>query len=103
MFRAVNLTKFRNISVAAISGAALVASNISATDCSGEDHIPSLDYGWSHHGALSSFDHASIRRGFQVYRQVCASCHSINKIAFRNLVGELVDFTILLLLYYIRS
>lgn len=59
--------------------------------CSGEDHIPSLDYKWSHHGALSSFDYASIRRGFQVYRQVCASCHSIDKIAFRNLVGVTHD------------
>ena len=27
----------------------------------------------------------------QVYRQVCASCHSINKIAFRNLVGVTHD------------
>ena len=57
----------------------------------GEDHIPSLDYGWSHHGALASFDYASIRRGFQVYRQVCASCHSLNKISFRNLVGVTHD------------
>ena len=57
------------------------------TKCSGEDHIPSLDYGWSHHGALASFDYGSIRRGFQVYRQVCASCHSIDKISFRSLVG----------------
>lgn len=57
------------------------------SQCSGEDHIPSLDYGWSHHGAMASYDYASIRRGFQVYRQVCASCHSIEKVAFRSLVG----------------
>lgn len=60
-------------------------------ECSGEDHIPALDYGWPHHGALASFDYASIRRGFQVYRQVCASCHSINQIAFRSLVGVTHD------------
>jgi len=52
-----------------------------------DDHVPTLDYGWSHHGALKSFDYASIRRGFQVYRQVCASCHSVKEISFRNLVG----------------
>jgi len=57
------------------------------SECSGEDHIPSLDYGWSHHGAMNSYDCASIRRGFQVYRQVCASCHSLEKVAFRHLVG----------------
>ncbi len=25
---------------------------------SGEDHIPALDYGWPHHGALSAYDTA---------------------------------------------
>lgn len=29
----------------------------------------------------------SVRRGFQVYKQVCASCHSMDYLAFRNLVG----------------
>ncbi|CAM9348717.1 unnamed protein product, partial [Heterosigma akashiwo] len=52
-----------------------------------EDHIPSLDYGWSHHGVMAAYDTASIRRGFQVYRQVCASCHSVSRVNFRNLVG----------------
>ncbi|KAK6153690.1 hypothetical protein DH2020_013329 [Rehmannia glutinosa] len=32
-------------------------------------------YPWPHKGILSSYDHASIRRGHQVYQQVCASCH----------------------------
>ena len=27
-------------------------------------------------------------RGFQVYQQVCSACHSIEQIAFRNLIGE---------------
>lgn len=30
---------------------------------------------------------ASIRRGFQVYQQVCAACHSMNLVHFRDLVG----------------
>lgn len=30
---------------------------------------------------------ASIRRGFQVYREVCSACHSLDRIAWRNLVG----------------
>lgn len=29
----------------------------------------------------------SIRRGFQVYKQVCASCHSMDYVAYRHLVG----------------
>lgn len=42
---------------------------------------------WSHNGLLDTFDHASIRRGYQVYREVCAACHSLDRIAWRNLVG----------------
>ncbi|KAJ7918748.1 cytochrome C1 family-domain-containing protein [Mycena leptocephala] len=44
-------------------------------------------YPWPHEGLLDSFDHASIRRGYQVYREVCAACHSLDRIAWRNLVG----------------
>lgn len=29
----------------------------------------------------------SVRRGYQVYKQVCAACHSMEYLAFRNLVG----------------
>jgi len=44
-------------------------------------------YPWPQNGLLDSFDHASIRRGYQVYREVCAACHSLDRIAWRNLVG----------------
>ncbi|KAH7926431.1 cytochrome c1, component of the mitochondrial respiratory chain [Leucogyrophana mollusca] len=44
-------------------------------------------YPWPHKGLFDTFDHASIRRGFQVYREVCAACHSLDRIAWRNLVG----------------
>lgn len=42
---------------------------------------------WPHAGVFDTFDHASIRRGYQVYREVCSSCHSLNRVAWRNLVG----------------
>nr|XP_023029678.1 cytochrome c1, heme protein, mitochondrial [Leptinotarsa decemlineata] len=42
---------------------------------------------WSHSGMFSSLDHASVRRGYEVYKQVCAACHSMRFIAYRNLVG----------------
>ena len=29
----------------------------------------------------------SIRRGYEVYKQVCAACHSLHYIAYRNLIG----------------
>lgn len=42
---------------------------------------------WSHNGPLGSFDRGSLQRGLQVYREVCAACHSLRFIAFRNLGG----------------
>ncbi|GAA5998568.1 ubiquinol--cytochrome-c reductase catalytic subunit CYT1 [Rhodotorula paludigena] len=44
-------------------------------------------YPWAHNGPFETFDHASIRRGYQVYREVCSTCHSLDRVAWRNLVG----------------
>lgn len=32
-----------------------------------------------------TFDRAQLQRGFQVYKEVCSACHSLNRVAFRNL------------------
>merc|ERR1740115_318431 len=42
---------------------------------------------WDHLGYLSCYDASSLRRGHQVYAQVCASCHGLSHIAYRNLVN----------------
>ena len=52
-----------------------------------DDVVHALDYGWSHSGFLSTFDASAIRRGYQVYTEVCATCHSVELIHFRELVG----------------
>ena len=44
---------------------------------------PALD--WSFNGIFGTYDRASLQRGFQVFKSVCASCHSMNLMAFRNL------------------
>jgi len=36
-------------------------------------------------GIFGGFDRVQLQRGFQVYKEVCASCHSLNRVAFRNL------------------
>ena len=40
---------------------------------------------WSFQGPFGTFDRAQLQRGFKVYREVCASCHSLSYVAFRNL------------------
>jgi ubiquinol-cytochrome c reductase cytochrome c1 subunit len=40
---------------------------------------------WSFQGPFGKFDRAQLQRGFKVYREVCASCHGLSYVAFRNL------------------
>ena len=39
---------------------------------------------WSFSGPFGTFDKAALQRGLQAYREVCAGCHSMKLIAFRN-------------------
>ncbi|MGL4728143.1 MAG: cytochrome c1 [Bosea sp. (in: a-proteobacteria)] len=40
---------------------------------------------WSFAGPFGKFDQAQLQRGFKVYREVCAACHSMSLVRFRNL------------------
>jgi ubiquinol-cytochrome c reductase cytochrome c1 subunit len=49
------------------------------------------DRDWSFSGIFGKFDRGAMRRGLQVYREVCSGCHSLKMIAFRNL--EALDYS----------
>jgi ubiquinol-cytochrome c reductase cytochrome c1 subunit len=40
---------------------------------------------WSFNGPFGTFDRAELQRGYQVYKEVCAACHAMKYVAFRNL------------------
>ena len=40
---------------------------------------------WSFDGLFGTFDRASLQRGYQVYKEVCAGCHSMQHLSYRNL------------------
>jgi cytochrome c1 len=40
---------------------------------------------WSFAGIFGHYDRAQLQRGYQVYKEVCAACHSMNLLTFRNL------------------
>ena len=44
-----------------------------------------LSPGWSFKGFFGKFDRASLQRGYQVYTEVCAACHSMKYLSYRNL------------------
>ena len=49
------------------------------------DSIKLLNPNWSFKGYFGKFDRASLQRGYQVYAEVCAACHSIKYLNYRNL------------------
>src|SRR3990172_6543685 len=65
------------IALAVSIGAALAAHD--------EPHITRQD--WSFNGVLGKFDRAQLQRGYHVYSLVCANCHSMRLLSYRNL-GE---------------
>ena len=42
-------------------------------------------------GVFGTYDRAQLQRGFQVYKEVCAACHGLKRVAFRDLAG--IGFT----------
>ncbi len=44
-----------------------------------------LKVDWSFKGFFGKFDRSSLQRGYQVYNEVCASCHSMKYLSYRNL------------------
>lgn len=48
---------------------------------------PIPDHDWSFEGIFGTFEDHQLQRGFQVYREVCAGCHGLRLVAFRNLAA----------------
>ena len=46
---------------------------------------PKQNVEYSFEGPLGTWDIAQLQRGFKVYKQACAACHSLNQMSFRNL------------------
>lgn len=55
-----------------------------------EEGLHAPKYPWVHEKMTKTFDHQALRRGFQVYREVCASCHSLSRVPYRALVGTVL-------------
>ena len=49
------------------------------------EKVDYLKTDWSFKGLFGKFDRASLQRGYQVYTEVCAACHSMQYLSYRNL------------------
>ncbi len=64
----------------------LMFAGIGSAQASG-DTPEAPDHDWQHTGVFGTFDRGSVQRGLQVYLEVCASCHSLKLVTYRNLSG----------------
>jgi ubiquinol-cytochrome c reductase cytochrome c1 subunit len=73
----------RALAVAAglLAGAGLGASQAQAAG----EAIKLPEVRFSFNGIFGHFDRASAQRGFQVYKEVCANCHAMHLLSYRNL------------------
>ena len=65
--------------VAAISGIAYAAGG------GGTGDYKMVHKDWNFKGAFGTYERAAAQRGYQVYREVCASCHQLKHLSFRHL------------------
>ena len=47
---------------------------------------PMTKHKWSFNGITGTFDRAALQRGFKVYTEVCAGCHSMKLLYYRDLI-----------------
>ncbi len=66
--------------------AAAFLAGISTAHAAGEKiELPDVEWSWE--GPFGTFDKAQLQRGLQVYTEVCATCHSLNLLAYRDLAA----------------
>ena len=70
----------------AFSGVAALGLSAAASAAEGEATEP-VEHEWDFTGPFGTFDRHQLQRGFQVYQEVCAACHSMRLLSYRNL-GE---------------
>ena len=74
----------RTILALAVAGSLLGLAVIPAVAQEHDGPVPPRQK-WSFSGPFGHFDRGQLQRGFKVYKEVCAVCHGLKYVAFRNL------------------
>lgn len=80
------MTLLRNTLIAATAAATLMLATPASVQAAGDAPVPPARE-WAHHGVLGSYDPAALQRGYQVFKEVCAACHSMRLLSYRHLEG----------------
>ncbi len=71
------------LAIATLVAGSVVAALSPAVAAGGGTNPPA--HTWSFAGPFGTFDRAQLQRGYKVYREVCAACHAMSLLRFRNL------------------
>ena len=59
--------------------------SVGSNQVNAAEKLELLKTDWSFKGLFGKFDRSSLQRGYQVYTEVCSSCHSMKYVSYRNL------------------
>jgi len=82
--RVLAMNKFRLALALAAALGCLTALPGGAQEVAGEQKLP-VRQSWSFSGPFGIYDTAQLQRGYKIYKEVCATCHSMINLKFRNL------------------
>ena len=71
--------------VMVVALAALIGVITTGQAHAGKATVEAPQQSWSFKGPFGTYDRGGLQRGLKVYRQVCAGCHGMKRVAFRNL------------------
>ena len=81
----------KNIIISIASTFAIIGGLFATAPALAADSGEPESISWSFDGIFGTFDRAALRRGFQIYQEVCSSCHGLGFVSYRNL--QQIGFT----------
>lgn len=86
MRMSLGMTGVTSVALALVAGVGVLLGPCAAPVAAGEGEAAHIErQPWSFAGVKGRFDKEQLQRGFQVYKEVCAACHGLKRVYFRNL------------------
>lgn len=77
--------KFLLVGGISLAGITLGATTVASAAGNNKTDYKMVHKHWHFKGMRGTYDTAAAQRGYQVYREVCSSCHALEQLAFRHL------------------
>ncbi len=75
------------LSAVAAIAAGLAAGAVALPALAAGDAVAPKSVAWTFNGVFGRYNYPQLRRGLQVYREVCAACHGLRLVAYRDLAA----------------